>query len=178
MSHSRIRQKHSQTPHRREWYTFWPVWGLSAALLSTLAYGFVQVYRAEGPQKSDVQVTTINPGQDVHLDPSRLLPKHLRLFEVNDSGQKVRFVVQRSQDRVVHVALASCKSCYHSKDPHYTRNGEMICGQCKQIMDFESRSEKTAKGNCLLPEIQHTEKDHDMAVLSRDVLAQAAKSIQ
>lgn len=178
MSNSRIKLKRTQTPRRGDWYVLWPVWTLSAALVASLVFGFVQLYRAERPQKSDLEVTALGAKQDLHLDPGKLSPAHPQLFEISDAGQKVRFVVRRTQDKAIHVALASCKSCYRSKDSHYMLHGNMICGQCKQTMDFESKGEKAAKNNCLLPEIPHTEKGNDMTVLVRDVLAQANKTLQ
>jgi Membrane iron-sulfur containing protein FtrD-like len=105
---------------------------------------------------------------------SKLRSPQLRLFETSASGQKVKFIVQRTPDQIVHVAVASCRACYRNRDSHYALNGEMICGQCKEAMDFESKVQKARTNHCALVEVPHTESGGDVAVLVRDVFAQAA----
>lgn len=111
----------------------------------------------------------------VHLDQAKLMPAQLQMFEEEVSGQKVRFVVQRTLDNKVHVALATCRACYHSMNPHYTRKGKMICGKCNMPMQLESAMERDGNNRCTLPEIPHQESVRDVTVHIRDVLAQAQK---
>jgi hypothetical protein len=175
MSNYPIHRKHSKTPHRGEWYTFWPVWALCAALLLFFGILFVWAYRAGLPQKSDIALIALGDGRDLHLDRSKLSSPQLHLFEASVSGQKVKFMVQQTQDKTVHVTLASCRACNRSHNPPYARKGEMVCGQCRQAMGFESKDQRAGTNNCVLAEIPHTETDRDVAVLARDVVAQAAK---
>lgn len=86
----------------------WPVWALCTSLLAFGIFVIVRQYREDLPQKSDVQVVVLGEGQNLHLDPRNLSSPQLHLFEVSASGQKVKFIVQRTPDQVVHVAVASC----------------------------------------------------------------------
>lgn len=174
MSNGRIKLKHAVVRQYR-WYTHWPMWLLFGGPALLVAFILVQVYRADGPQKSDTSVAALAVGQDLHLDPAKLKPSQLNLFEGGVSGQKVRFVVQRTPDNEVHVALASCRACYRSKNPHYAQKGELMCGKCNMPMRFESSKGVPSDSRCTLPEIKYREAPHDIAVMIRDVLAEAAK---
>jgi len=174
MSHHQIRSKYSKTEKKRDWSAPWPVWGLCAGLLLLLAFALVWEYVAYLPQRSDIPVIALSRGQDLHLDPSKLIPKQLHLFEARSSGQEVKFIVERTQDKTVHVALASCRICYRSHDRHYAKNGQMMCGKCNGPMAFESKDRKPGTNSCAIAEIPHKETDRDITVLASDVLAQAA----
>lgn len=156
----------------------WPVWAICTILLLFGVFVFVRAYREDLPQKSDIPVVALGEGQNLHLDPRNLNSPQLHLFEASASGQKVKFVVQRAPDQTIHVAVASCRACYKSKNLHYAQNGVMVCGKCEHSMDFESKGKKTNATHCALVEIPHSESDHDMAVLVRDVVAEAAKLSQ
>lgn len=173
MSNHKIRRQRSLSGHRSNWYVFWPAWVLCAILLLFGAFTFFWEYRAEAPQKSDIPVVVMGEGQDLHLDPSKLSPRELHLFEARAAGQKVKFIVQRTPDKIIHVALASCKACYRNRKSHYAKNGEMICGQCQTAMILESKGQKPEPNHCPLPEIPHSETDRELIVSVRDVLAQA-----
>ena len=174
MSSRRIRVKHTTTPRRGGWYALWPVWALCAVLLLMVAFGAVWDYLASRPQKSDIPLVALGDGRDLHLDPGNLKPGQLHLFEASASGRKVKFLVERTKEKAVHVALASCRACYRSHDLHYAKNGEMICGKCKEPMVFESKSRTAGANKCDLAEVPHTETNRDVVVLTRDILAQAA----
>ena len=156
----------------------WPVWALCTILLAYGIFVIVRQYREDLPQKSDIPVVALGDGQNLHLDPRNLSSPQLHLFEASASGQKVRFMVQRTPDQIVHVAVASCRACYRNRSFHYAKNNELICGKCEEAMDFESKVEKTSANHCALVGIPHVESDHDVAVLVRDVLAEAAKLSQ
>ena len=175
MSHHLIHAKHPKPPHRGDWYALWPVWALCAGFLLLVVFGLVREYVTDLPQKSDVPVVALGDGQDLHLDPDKLGPKQLHLFEASVSGRKAKFIVERTQDKTVHVALASCRTCYRSHDLHYVRKGQMICGECNVPMAFESKDGKAISNNCALAKVRHTETNRDVTVLARDVIAQAAK---
>lgn len=170
-----IQAKHPAKPHRSDWHALWPVWALCAVLLLFVGIGIFRVYRAGLPQKSDIPVLALGDSRILHLDPGKLGLSQLHLFEASASGQKVKFIVERTQEKTVHVALASCRACYHSQNPPYARKGEMVCGQCRQAMGFETKDQNVGPTSCVLSEIPHTETERDVGVLARDVVAQAAK---
>jgi hypothetical protein len=178
MSNNHINVKHSRTGKRSDWYAFWPVLAISGVLGLFVALYAVRLYRAGLPQDSDIPIVALANGQNLHLEKSKLNPSQMYLFEANAVGKKVKFIVQQTQDRKIHVALASCRSCVRSRNPHYARNSEMICGQCKEAMAFESKVQKATPNNCALAEIPHTETDRDVTVLSHDVIAEASKLLQ
>jgi uncharacterized membrane protein len=178
MSHSRTNSNRSKTNHCVRWNTFWPVWAVCAALISFCISGYVEVYFAERPQKSDIPVVSIGPGQDLRLDMGELSPGKLHLYEVSYKARRVQLVVQRTQDNAVHVALATCRACYRSKNPHYVRNGVMMCGKCETAMYYGSKLQRKGVNGCVLPEIPHTEGNGKVTILARDVFDQASQLLQ
>jgi uncharacterized membrane protein len=172
MGHSRIKPKPSKAPRRYGLRETWPVWALGGFFLLLIGACLIQSYRVYGPQKSDVSLIVLKPDQDFHLDTRTLNPTQLHLFEATVSGKKVRFIVERTQDKVVHVSLASCRVCYRSRDRHYTRKGEMICGECNGPMAFESKNPKAPTNTCALAEIPHKEIGSDLVVSAHDVQKQ------
>ena len=174
MGHTRTKPKHAAT-QQHHWYSYWPLWLLFGGPAVLVTVIVIQEYRAEGPQKSDTPAVVLAAGQDLHLDPTKLKRSELHLFETNVSGQKVKFVVRRTQDNAVHVSLATCRACLRSKNPHYVRKNEMMCGECNMPMRSEKEKDVPADSRCTLPEIPHKETAGDITVLIRDVLAQAAK---
>ena len=178
MSNHPITRKHPKSSHNGDWNVLWPVWALCTILLAFGIFVIVRQYREDLPQKSDIPVVALGEGQNLHLDPRSLSSPQLHLFEASASGQKVKFIVQRTPDQIVHVAVASCRACYKNRNSHYAKNGEMICGKCEEAMDFESKERQARTNHCALVGIPHSESDHDVAVLVRDVLAEAAKLSQ
>ena len=178
MSNHRIKVNHPRMHERRDWYMFWPLCLITAFLLVPVSFNLVSEYLANRPQHSDIASVALGDGRDLHLDKSELQNGQIHLFEASASGQKLLFLVQQTQDKVVHVALASCKACYHNRDSHYARKGQMMCGKCKERMTFESATQQATRTSCALPEIRHKETDHEVTVLTSDVLAQAATALQ
>ncbi len=175
MSNHHIHAKRPKTPKRGDWYALWPVWALCGGLLLFVAFALVWQYIAGLPPKSDIPVVALEGGRDLHIDPSKVVSQQLHLFEARASGQKVKFIVERTQDNIVHAALASCRTCYRSRDRHYAAQGKMMCGECNMPMNFVSRGKQASTNSCALVEIPHAETDRDITVLTRDVLAMAAK---
>jgi len=178
MSNHRISLNRRKPSLRADWHVLWPVWAICSILLLFAVFVMVWEYRSDLPQKSDIPVVALGEGRDLHLDASKLSSSQLHLFEVRASGQKVKFIVERTQDNVVHAALASCKTCYRSRDRHYAAQRKMMCGECNMPMNFVSQGKQTSTNSCALVEIPHTETGRDITVLARDVLAQAAKQPQ
>ena len=175
MSNSQISRKNARSRQPIGWRALWPVWTICTLLLLYGVVVFVGDHWADLPHRSDTPVVVLAEGQDVHLDSRNLGTSQLHLFEAKASGQKVKFIVERSSDKVVHVAVASCSACYRNQNSHYAKNGTMMCGQCKEAMDFESRGRQTGTDRCALVELPHTEADGEVAVLARDVFALVAK---
>ncbi len=178
MSNHRIKVNHPRMHERRDWYMFWPLCLITAVLLVPVSFNLVSEYLANRPKHSDIAPVFLGDGQDLHLAKSNLQTGQMHLFETSASGQKLLFLVQQTQDKVMHVALASCKACYHNRDSHYARKSQMMCGKCKEPMTFESASQQATRTSCALPEIHHKETDHEVTVLTSDVLAQAATALQ
>ena len=178
MSNHRIKVSHLKMHERRGWYMFWPLCLITAFLLLPISFNLVGEYLANRPRRSDVASVELGSGQNLHLDKSKLQNGQIHLFEASASGKKLLFLVQQTQDKVVHVALASCKACYHNRDSHYAKKGQMMCGKCKEPMTFESGSRQPNKNGCALLEIHHTETDREVTVLTNDVLAQATTAVQ
>jgi len=175
MSNHGINRKYPKPTRHEGWHVRWPAWAICTVLLLFGAFVIFRQYREDSPQKSDIPVIAISEDQNFHMDQSKLRSPQLHLFEASASGQRVKFIVQRTADQAVYVAVASCRACYRNRNSHYARNGEMICGQCKEAMDFESKAQKARANHCALVEVPHTETGDDVAVLIRDVFAQAAK---
>ena len=178
MSNRRIKVNHLKIHQRADWYMFWPLCLIAAFLLVPIGLTVIHEYLANRQQRSDVAAVSLGDGQDLHLDRSKLQTGQMHLFEVSASGQKLLFLVQQTQDRIVHVDLASCKACYRNRDSHYAKKDQMMCGKCKEPMTFESGSQQATKNGCALLEIHHTETDRKVTVLTNDVLAQAATAVQ
>lgn len=178
MSNHRIKIEHHKSRHSADWYLFWPVCLIAAFLLLPVTLTFLGEYLENRPKHSDIAPVSIGDAHDLQLAKSSLRAGQMYLFEASASGRRVRFLVQQTQDKTVHVALASCMACYHNRDSHYAKKGQMICGKCKGPMTFESASQQANKNTCALPEIPHRETDHEVTVLTRDAIAQAAKALR
>ena len=175
MSNHRIKRAKQSLTSRETWHVLWPVWAICSVLLSLGVFVAVREYQAELPKKSDIPTVAVSEGQDLHLESSKLSSGQLHLFELSTSGEKVKVAVQRAGDGAVHVALASCRACYKNRDHHYAEKGKMMCGKCNMTMNFESKGQKADRNSCALVEIPHTETNGDIAVLTRDVIAQVGK---
>src|ERR1035437_2619746 len=162
MSNHLIHAKHRKPPHWGDWYALWPVWALCTGFLLLVVFGIVREYVTDLPQKRNVPVVVLGQDRDLHLDPATLRLSELHLFEASVSGQKVKFIVERTKNNTIHVALASCRTCYRSHDRHYVRKGQMICGECNVPMAFESNDGKAIRNNCALTGVPHTETSRDV----------------
>lgn len=178
MSYLRTKPRRPGTLNRLDWCPPWPVWAAGGFFLLISVVCLIQIERVYGPQKSDVPVTAVQPEPDLRLDTGKLKPMQPHLFQANVSGKTVRFVVERTRDNVVHVALATCSVCFRSRNPHYVRNGEMICGQCNGPMPFAPKGQTTVGHSCLLVEIPHRVINGELIVSMRDVIAQNSKLSQ
>ena len=175
MSNRRIKRVQSVLSSRGAWHVLWPVWTICGVLLSFGVFVVVRQYLMELPKKSDIPVVAVSDARNLHMETSKLSSGQLHLFEISTSGEKVTLAVQRAGDGTVHVALASCRACYRNRDHHYAEKGKMMCGKCGGPMNFESKHEKPDTNSCALVEIPHRETNGDVAVLTRDVIAQVGK---
>ena len=171
-------RKHRKSVRQGYWNLLWPIWVLCAGLLLLVVIGIVQVYVASLPQKSDVPLVVLDHDRDLHLDPTELRLSDAHLFETSVSGERVKFVVERTKSNTIHVAIASCRLCYRGHNSNYVRKGKMICSECNGSMPFEVNDRRSVKNACALVEVPHTETSRDLTVLARDVLAQTTETIQ
>lgn len=174
MNHNQTSVHRSKKKIQIGWHELWPVWTIGAfLLLITVAY-LVHVYRIYGPQRSDVQAVSLRPDDYLRVTLAKLVPMQLHLYAVKASDSTVRFIVERTQDRIVHVALAVCSNCIQSGKPNYTRKGRMICGRCNGPMPFTPKSKTAIANTCYMPEIPHKEVDGELVVIMHDVLHRAS----
>lgn len=177
MSHRHI-SKHLASKSRIGWRALWPVWAICSLFLVITALGMVEAYLDDRPEKSDAPVSVLRDGQDLRLNTREVGPGTLRIFEASFSGQKLRFIVQRTRDNSVHAALASCKACIRSRNSHFAHSGEFICGQCKHAMWVQSRNQRTDADGCVLPEVPHSESEGIVTVAARDIQAISEKAFR
>lgn len=172
MSHHRIKPKSRSGSLRNDWHVFWrPVLAVLAIPLLLTCLAAVTTFWRGHLQK-------LAPGMDLHLDIAKLRPNRLRLFETSVSGQKVRFVVERTPDNTVHVALATCKFCYLGRRLNRAQDGMIVCARCNGTMNFESTKARGRANSCDLSEIPHRQTAQTLTVLARDIVQQATKLAQ
>ena len=162
MTPYRIKPKHRSYSLRRDWRTFGPVLAVFAVPLLIALLVLVKVSWTERPQK-------LPAGQDLHLNISKLRTNHLHLFETNIAGEKVQFVVERTEDNAVHVAVAACPFCYRSRRSNRVQDGVVMCARCNGPMSFESKTTNGGANSCDLAEIPHSQTAQTLTVLRRDI---------
>ena len=99
------------------------------------------------------------------------------MCQIENTGRKMRFVVQRKRD-IVHVAAASCHACAQSKKSHFARKGELICGECKHPMRFEDIPAATSDERCAMPAIPYEQSGDMILIKSSDVKAVFGKAFR
>jgi hypothetical protein len=140
-------------------------------LIGLFGFNLSTQYIDDLPERSDVYVKALGPDQDLRVEISSLNSDELHIFQAAVAGRKVSFVVKRTHDNIVHVAVATCRSCSRSAKLAYARKGEYYCGECKRTKRFESRSGGDASENCAMPEIPHSESNGILTVRASDVKA-------
>lgn len=170
MSHHRIKPK-SDISLRKNWRVFWPVLAVLAVPLLITVLVMVATFWAGHPQK-------LAANRDLQLDVVKLRVNQLHLFETSVSGEKVRFVVERTPDNTVHVAVAACKFCYRERRSNRVQDGVVLCARCNGSMNFESTKAGGHANSCDLSEIPHQETTRTITVLARDIAQTVTKLAQ
>lgn len=171
MSHHRIKRKLDGISLRMDWRRFWPVLVVFAVPVLITVFVMVATLWAGHPQK-------VAANQDLHLDVARFRVNKLHLFETSASGEKVRFVVERTRDNTVHVAIAACKFCYRERHSNRVQDGAVICGRCRSSMDFESSKAAHDANNCNLIEIPQQHAQQCLTIMARDIAQTITKLAQ
>ena len=171
MSHPRIKPKSYGSSLRKDWRVFWPVLAVLAVPLLITVLVMVATFWAGHPQK-------LAANRDLQLDLAKMHVNQLRLFETSVSGEKVRFVVERTPDNTVHVAVAACKFCYRERHSNRVQDGTVVCGRCRSSMDFESFKATDHANSCRLAEIPHLQTQQSLTVMARDVAQTITKLAQ
>lgn len=171
MSHHRIKPKSASISLRKDWRVFWPVLAVLAVPLFLTALVIVKTSWPVRPQK-------LAAGQDLRLNISKLRRNQLLLFETSISGERVRFVVERTRDNTVHVAVAACKFCYRERRSNRVQDGVVLCARCNGSMNFESTKARGHANSCNLSEIPHQQTPQTLTVLARDITQTATKLAQ
>ena len=162
MSHHRIKPKSVAISLHKDWSVFWPVLAVLAVPLLITVPVMVATFWAGHPQK-------LAANRDLQLDVAKLRVNQLHLFETSVPGEKVRFVVERTQDNTVHVAVAACKFCYRERHSNRVQDGVVLCGRCNGSMNFESTQARRRTNSCDLSEIPHQQTPQTVTVLARDI---------
>ncbi|MHB2010004.1 MAG: Fe-S-containing protein [Acidobacteriaceae bacterium] len=168
MSHHRIKPKSDDISLRKDWRVFWPVLAVLAVPLLITVLVMVATFWAGHPQK-------LAANRDLQLDIAKLRVNQLHLFETSVSGEKVRFVVERTQDNTVHVAMAACKFCYRERHSNRVQDGVVLCARCNGSMNFESTKARGRANSCDLSEIPHQQTPQTLTVLTRDIAQTVTK---
>ncbi len=171
MSHHRIKGKSGGYSLRKDWRIFWPVLAVLAVPLFLMALVIVKMSWPYHSRK-------LPAGQDLRLEISKLRPNQLHLYETTVSGEKVRFVVERTQDNTIHVALAACPFCYRERHANRVQDGAVMCDRCKGPMDFASAKPGAHANNCDLSEIPHQQTAQNLTILARDITQTATRLAQ
>jgi uncharacterized membrane protein len=153
----------------------WPLWLLCGVLVAVFLAGLALVVREDLSRKDDVSETALPAGQDLRIALDHLAAGRLYLFSFpGDLGRRIRFVAQRTSDGAVHAAMASCQACYRSERPHYTHNGQVICGMCNQPMPRPDEKGLTLEQKqCALVSLPHSMHDNEVSVSAQSILDQS-----
>lgn len=92
---------------------------------------------------------TIVSGPQLQMPLADLKAGKLRLFNYAiDSTTLVQLAIQRGDDGILRVAIASCRSCQRFR--HYKSFGKVICGHCGHTMKVPDPGAVPAeKKNCV-----------------------------
>lgn len=171
MSHHRIKPKSDGISLRKDWRVFWPVLAVLAVPLLITVLVMVATFWAGHPQK-------LAANRDLQLDVVKLRVNQLHLFETSVSGENVRFVVERTPDNTVHVAVAACKFCYRERRSNRVQDGTVLCARCNGSMNFESTKAGGHANSCDLSEIPQRQTPQTLTVLARDIAQTVTKLAQ
>jgi hypothetical protein len=110
------------------WRELWPVWLTFGSLFAIGPLGL----RILLP--SALKPATLITDRDLILDLKFLdLSKSSRFSYPLDSASRTEFLIERSADRNITVAFASCRRRYRSG--HYRRRTHVLCGGCNQPVE-------------------------------------------
>ncbi len=158
----------------RAWQ-MWPLWLICGVLVAIMLVVLALVVREDLSQKDDVSETELSAGQDLQIALDHLVVGRLYLFSYpGDQGHRIRFVIQRTADGAVHTNMASCQACYRSGHPHYSHNGQMICGMCNDPMHRPDEKGLTLEQKqCALDSLPHSIHDNQVVVSAQSILNQS-----
>ena len=171
MSHQRIKSKPGCISLRKDWRVFWPILAILAVPVLLTVMAIVATFWVGHLQK-------LAANRDLQLDVAKLRANKLHLFETSVSGEKVHFVVERTEDNTVHVALAACRFCYRERHSNRVQDGVVLCARCNDSMNFESIKARGRANSCDLSEIPHRQTSQTLAVLARDIAQTVTKQTQ
>jgi uncharacterized membrane protein len=78
------------------------------------------------------QCTRLGGSGAIAIEIGRIARGQAKLFCYGgDAGEKIRFILARGNDGVVHTVFDACRQCYsYRKGYRLTRNGSLICRLC------------------------------------------------
>lgn len=158
-------------------YVFWPVWAVCGVIVLIMLAAAVRFYIDQRPKESDIAVVDMPEGNEIRFHSADFPIGQLHLFRVSGTG--ITLAVKRLADRRIHVSLSNCTVCSRSGHRSYAQKNELFCGVCNQPMRFEkdALAEKTAKGQCPLPEVPVSEESGNIMIATKDVLRVADEAL-
>ena len=158
-------------------HVFWPVWVVCAIVVLIMAAAAIRFYLDQQPKKSDIAVVEVPEDNGIRLHSADFPTGQLHLFRISGTG--ITLAVKRLADQRVHVSLSNCTVCSRSGHKSYAQKNELFCGVCNKPMRFEkdALAERTAKGQCPLPEVPVSEESGTITIVTKDVLRVADEAL-
>ena len=153
----------------------WPLWTICGVLIVFMLVEFGFAVREELSKKDDIAEAAVPAGQDLRMVLDHLVARRLYLFSYpGDQGRRIRFVVRRTSDGAIHTDMASCQACYRSEHPHYTHDGQIVCGRCSHPMQRQDEKGLTSEQKqCALIPLPHSIHDNEVVVSAQSILDQS-----
>ncbi len=153
----------------------WPLWLICGLLIAFMLVELALVVREDLSRKDDISEVALPAGQDLRIALNHLAAGRLYLFSYpGGQSRRIRFVVQRTADGTVHANMASCQTCYRSEHPHYTHNGQVICGMCNQPMPSPDRKGLSLEQKqCALVHLARSMHDNEVIVSAQSIMDQS-----
>jgi uncharacterized membrane protein len=153
-----------------------PVLGLLLVSLC-IAAAWRALGRVDATASNEVKAVTVTAGADVRLSSAEMRPGMLVAFRSVVEKQEVRFVVMRSTDDVARAALASCQTCYGSRQQHRLLESGVICARCGHRMHIPRPGEPQKTGGCSLVKLPYQDKEGSV-VISAAAVAEVTHALR
>jgi uncharacterized membrane protein len=117
----------------------------------------------------------LQAGSDLVLPLAQLKTNKLFLFRYRiDPSTAASVAVQRGADGIIRAALASCRSCFKSRN--YEWSGKLVCGHCRHVMKMPDPVKEldVNKSGCALTALEYVVGDDSLSVRGDIIKAEFA----